>query len=171
MALLRFGPAETQQKYYNKKEEKVKNFFQNFSANFGNAFSEVKSLRFCKKTALFSIGGGVYVGLEMLWRGRSHISMFAAGGVCFLLLGAMRRISLPGRLILGPLAITAVELAAGLLVNRDYAVWDYRALPGNFLGQICPAYCFLWLPLSLMGTVLYTGMEKVLDGTMKGEGR
>ena len=106
----------------------------------------------------------------MLGRGRSHVSMFAAGGVCFLLLGAMRRLSLPGRLILGPLAITAVELAAGLLVNRDYAVWDYRAMPGNFLGQICPAYCFLWLPLSLAGTVLYTGMEKMLDGTMKGEG-
>ena len=169
MASFRFGPAETQQKYYNKKEEKVKNFFQNFSANFGNAFSEVKSLRFCKKTALFSIGGGVYVGLEMLWRGRSHVSMFAAGGVCFLLLGAMRRISLPGRLILGPAAITAVELAAGLLVNRDYAVWDYRAMPGNFLGQICPAYCFLWIPLSLVGTVLYAYTEDLLDRTNTGE--
>ena len=170
MALFDSGSAETQQKHYIKKQEKVKNFFQNFSANFGNAFSEVKSLRFYKKAALFAIGGGVYVGLEMLWRGRSHLSMFAAGGVCFLLLGAMRRIALPGRLILGPLAITAVELAAGLLVNRDYAVWDYRAMPGNFLGQICPAYCFLWIPLSLAGTVLYTGLEKMLDGTMKGEG-
>ena len=170
MASFRFGPAETQQKYYNKKEEKVKNFFQNFSANFGNAFSEVKSLGFYKKAALFSIGGGAYVGLEMLWRGRSHVSMFAAGGVCFLLLGAMRRIALPGRLILGPAAITAVELAAGLLVNRDSAVWDYRAMPGNFLGQICPAYCFLWIPLSLAGTVLYTYTEQLLDGTMKGEG-
>ena len=171
MALLRFGPAETQQKHYIKKREKVKNFFQNFSVNFGNAFSEVKSLRFYKKAALFAIGGGVYVGLEMLWRGRSHISMFAAGGVCFLLLGAMRRLSLTGRLILGPAAITAVELAAGLLVNRDYAVWDYRAMPGNFQGQICPAYCFLWIPLSLVGTVLYTYTERLLDRTMEGEGQ
>ena len=126
-------------------------------------------MNFSKKAALFAIGGGVYVGLEMLWRGRSHASMFAAGGVCFLLLGAMRRISLPGRLILGPAAITAVELATGLLVNRDYTVWDYRALPGNFLGQICPAYCFLWIPLSLVGTVLYAYTEDLLDRTNTGE--
>ena len=170
MALLHFGSAETQQKYYTRKEEKVKNFFGIFSEIFGNAFLEVKSLNFYKKSVLFAIGGGVYVGLEMLWRGRSHVSMFAAGGVCFLLLGAIRRLSLPGRLILGPLAITAVELAAGLLVNRDYAVWDYRAMPGNFLGQICPAYCFLWIPISLAGTVLYTQAEKLLDRTMDGEG-
>ena len=116
-----------------------------------------------KKTALFAIGGGVYVGLEMLWRGRSHISMFAAGGVCFLLLGSMRQLRLPERLILGPAVITAVELATGLLVNRDYGVWDYRGLPGNFLGQICPAYCFLWIPLSLLATALYTGAERMLD--------
>ena len=119
-------------------------------------------MNFSKKAALFAIGGGVYVGLEMLWRGRSHASMFAAGGVCFLLLGAMRRICLPGRLILGPLSITAVELITGMLVNRDYAVWDYRAMPGNFLGQICPAYICLWIPLSLAATAFYTGAEKML---------
>ena len=114
-----------------------------------------------KKSAMFTLGGGIYVGLEMLWRGRSHVSMFAAGGVCFLLLGRMRR--LPGRVILGPAVITAVELATGLLVNRDFSVWDYRGQPGNFLGQICPAYICLWVPLSLIATVLYTGAERMLD--------
>ena len=114
-----------------------------------------------KKTALWTIGGGVYVGLELLWRGRSHISMFAAGGICFLLLGKLRH--LPGRLVLGPAVITAVELVTGLLVNRDYAVWDYRSVPGNFLGQICPVYTLLWLPLSLAAMVLYAAVERVLD--------
>ena len=111
-------------------------------------------MEFLKKSALFAIGGGIYVGLELLWRGRSHISMFAAGGICFLLLGKIRR--LPGRVILGPAVITAVELATGLLVNRNCAVWDYRGQPGNFLGQICPLYCALWIPLAalvLVGTV------------------
>ena len=116
---------------------------------------------FVKKAALFAIGGGVYVGLELLWRGRSHVSMFASGGLCFLLLGRMRR--LPGRVILGPAVITAVELATGLLVNRDYAVWDYRAMPGNFLGQICPLYCLLWVPVSLAAMGLYTLAEGILD--------
>ena len=68
-------------------------------------------MKFFKGSALFAIGGGIYVGLELLWRGRSHISMFAAGGVCFLLLGRMRHLRLTERLILGPLVITAVELA------------------------------------------------------------
>ena len=163
MALSYFGPAETQQKYYNKKEEKVKNFFRNFSEIFGNDFYEVKSLNFIKKAALFAIGGGVYVGLEMLWRGRSHGSMFAAGGLCFLLLGDLRRFPLPERIFWGPAVITAVELTTGLLVNRDFAVWDYRAMPGNFLGQICPAYIGLWIPLSLVGMALYTGAERALD--------
>ena len=117
-----------------------------------------------KKSTLFTIGGGVYVGLEMLWRGRSHVSMFAAGGVCFLLLGRMRRS--PGRLILGPAVITAVELATGLLVNRDYAVWDYREVPGNFLGQICPIYTLLWLPLSLAAMALYPKAEELLDALL-----
>ena len=89
--------------------------------------------------------------------------MFAAGGLCFLLLGQLRRLPLPQRLIMGPAVITAVELAAGLLVNRNYGVWDYRCMPGNFLGQICPGYTLLWLPLSLAAMALYTGAEKALD--------
>ena len=110
---------------------------------------------------LFSLGGGVYVGLELLYRGRSHISMFAAGGLCFLLLGKLDRLRLPVpvKALLGVASITGVELAAGLLVNRDYSVWDYRGQRGNFLGQICPAFMFLWLPLSLIGMVLYRWAE------------
>ena len=118
---------------------------------------------FLKKTALFCIGGGAYVGIEILWRGYSHISMFVAGGVCFLLLGRLSREPLVLRLILGPLVITAVELAAGLLVNRNYQVWDYRGSPGNFLGQICPAYMLLWLPLSAAAMALYPKLDRLLD--------
>ena len=113
-----------------------------------------------KKSTLFTIGGGIYVGLEMLWRGRSHISMFAAGGLCFLLLGRMRH--LPGRFLLGPAMITAVELATGLLVNRDYRIWDYRGLPGNILGQICPQFCLLWLPLAGVAMGIHGKLERMM---------
>lgn len=118
-------------------------------------------MNWIRKSVLFSLGGGVYVGLELLYRGRSHISMFAAGGLCFLLLGKLDRLRLPVpvKALLGVAAITGVELAAGLLVNRDYSVWDYRGQRGNFLGQICPAFMFLWLPLSLIGMVLYRWAE------------
>ena len=104
------------------------------------------------------------MGLEMLWRGRSHSSMFLAGGVCFLLLGGLSRARprLPvwSRMTVGALIITMVELATGLLVNRSYRVWDYRQMPCNFLGQICLPFSLLWLPVSLGAMVLYRQLEK-----------
>ena len=122
-----------------------------------------------KKAVLFSLGGFGYVGLELLYRGRSHISMFAAGGACFLLLGKLERLRLPVpvKALLGVAAITGVELATGLLVNRDYSVWDYRSQRGNILGQICPAFMFLWLPLSLLGMVLYRWADGWLEGNLQ----
>ena len=88
--------------------------------------------------------------------------MFFAGGICFLLLGQIDKsdLPLPVRCVAGSAAITAVELAAGLLVNRSYAVWDYRELPGNFLGQICLPYSLLWLPIGLAGQYLYRLLDK-----------
>ena len=118
-----------------------------------------------KYVSLFCLGGGAYVGLELLYRGRSHITMFGAGGLCFLLLGRLRGRNLPApaKIGAGAGAITAVELATGLLVNRDFAVWDYRAQPGNFLGQICPMFMALWVPLSAAGMALYGWAETGLD--------
>ncbi len=116
-------------------------------------------MEICKKVCLFGIGGWGYVGLEMLWRGRSHYSMLLAGGVCFLLLGQLqaRYPRLPTILkgAAGAAVITAVELAAGLLFNRGYQVWDYRQMPLQFLGQICLPFTLLWIPISLVGMGLY----------------
>ena len=110
-----------------------------------------------RNSALFAVGGSAYVGLELLWRRRSHVSMFAAGGTCFLLLGKLRETKLPGLIkpVAGAGMITIVELATGLLVNRDHHVWDYRALPGNFRGQICLPFSLLWIPVSMLGMGLY----------------
>ena len=122
-------------------------------------------MKFGKILTLFGVGGSAYVGLELLYRGRSHISMFGAGGLCFLLLGQLREKSLPGAVKVGAGAgvITAVELATGLLVNRDYRVWDYRAQPGNFLGQICPVFTALWIPVSAAAMGLYALTEAGLN--------
>ena len=110
-----------------------------------------------RKMGIFLVGGGAYVGLELLWRRRSHSSMFLSGGVCLLLLGKIRESLLPKPVkpLAGAGMITLVELAVGLLVNRDYRVWDYRALPGNFRGQICLPFSLLWIPLSGLGMWLY----------------
>lgn len=112
-----------------------------------------------KKPALFALGGSAYVGLEVLFRGRSHGSMFLAGGSCFLLLGRIRDMNAGARGLLGAGIITSVELLTGLLVNRDYRVWDYRDLPLNYRGQICLPFSLLWVPVSLAATELYRAVE------------
>ena len=114
----------------------------------------------------FLAGGGAYVGLELLWRRRSHWSMFAAGGICFLLLGKIRQLRLPSmaKPLLGAAAITGVELGTGFLVNRDHNVWDYRAVPGNYRGQICLPFSLLWIPVSVLGMGLYGVTEKAGEG-------
>ncbi len=120
-----------------------------------------------KALILFALGGLGYVGIELLWRGRSHISMFFAGGVCFLLLGRLSRTTprLPLWLqgVFGTVIITSVELLTGLLANRDYGVWDYRDMPLNFYGQVCLPFSLLWIPLSLGAILLY----RWLDGRLQ----
>ena len=107
-------------------------------------------------------GGAGYIGLELLWRGRSHVSMFFAGGTCFLLLGQLQRTRFSPALqcLMGAGVITAVELATGLLVNRSFRVWDYRDMPANFLGQICLPFSLLWIPVSLGAMALYRCLDR-----------
>ena len=124
-----------------------------------------------QKIVLFLAGGIGYVGLEFLWRGRSHASMFFAGGVCFLLLGQLNkvrpRLPLPLRCVVGAGIITCVELAAGLVANRDYRVWDYRLMPFNYHGQVCLPYSLLWIPVSLGAMGLYGFLEGRLSRRLR----
>ena len=122
-------------------------------------------MKIWKNAVLFYLGGSAYMLLEFLWRGRSHGSMFLLGGLCFLLvggrLGRAARIPLALRLILGAGVITALELATGLLVNRDYSVWDYRQMPYQFKGQICLMFSLLWIPVSGLAMGLYRGAQRL----------
>ena len=123
-------------------------------------------MRFLKTAALFCIGGCSYVGVELLWRRRSHGSMFFLGGACVLVIGrlgrALERMSGVVRAVACGAAVTAMELATGLLVNRSYRVWDYRRRRWNFRGQICLLYSLYWIPLSAVAGLLYRQAEKLL---------
>ena len=114
------------------------------------------------------LGGVLYVLIEFAWRGRSHISMFFDGGVCFVLIGLLNELA-PGvpisvQAMLGACIITASELAVGMIVNRRYTVWDYRQLCPNFLGQICLCYFTLWIPLSAIAVLADDAARLVLFG-------
>ncbi len=125
-------------------------------------------MKIWKKAVLFSLGGCGYMGLELLWRGWSHGSMFVAGGLSFLLVGHLNevepRLPMGLRALVGAGVITAVELGMGLLVNRSYRVWDYRHQPGNLWGQICPLFTLLWIPVALGVLVLYDRLSRKLPG-------
>ena len=127
-------------------------------------------MKIWKKAVLFYAGGAAYLTLELLYRGRSHGSMFLAGGTCFLLIGHLNHVQpklpLPARAAVGALIVTMVEFAAGLLVNREYGVWDYRDQPGNLMGQICPLFSAIWVPLSLFAIFLYGSMDAGLEAKL-----
>ncbi len=113
----------------------------------------------------FFLGGTIYVLLELLWRGRSHVSMFCAGGLALLLLhGLFLRFALPlfAQCLLGGLVITAIEFVAGAIVNvrLKLNVWDYSKMPLNLYGQVCLPFSLLWclltLPISFLSGYLAT---------------
>ena len=113
-------------------------------------------MRVLKALSVFAFGGLSYGLLEILYRGQTHISMFAVGGLCFLLITALDCLPLFGGCLLAeaPLCaviITAVEFASGVLINirLGLGVWDYSALPLNLMGQICLPFSAIWLGLSV----------------------
>lgn len=117
--------------------------------------------KLCKAAILASIGGAVYVCLELLFRGRSHWTMAVLGGVIFLIIGSFNEI-LPWEMplllqaVLGAMVVTMAELAAGILLNRwlGLGIWDYSNMPFNLWGQICLPFSVLWVFLAGIAVVL-----------------
>lgn len=130
-------------------------------------------MKIWKDTLLAYLGGMTYTSLELLWRGRTHGSMFVLGGVCFLLIGKLGRVRtplpLPVRMLAAAGIVTMLELGCGLLVNRDYKVWDYRNLPLNYHGQICLPFTLLWIPVSLGAIWLYDWLDEAVFRLTFGE--
>ena len=79
----------------------------------------MKRLRLCAKLLfLAAIGSSIYTGIELLWRGHSHPSMFVLGGLCFVSIGLLNEL-LPWNLgivwqaMIGGL-VTFLEFLTGL---------------------------------------------------------
>lgn len=117
---------------------------------------------------IFLTGALGYPMLELLWRGRTHVSMAVLGGLCLLLIFFINdRFAHTSRLfraLLSAAAITGAELFSGILLNLVLRlnVWDYSHRPLHLLGQICPLYSLLWFFLSFAILSVWERISRVL---------
>ena len=121
---------------------------------------------------MFLSGGFLYCGIEILYRGYSHISMLIAGGICFILVGAVENIlgstaSIISQMLWCGIMITTVEFIVGIIVNKHMHlnVWDYSGEQYNFKGQICLLYSNMWFLLSYPMILLHDCMKYILLGS------
>ena len=119
----------------------------------------------------WAVGGLLYGGLELAYRGRTHWTMLLlAALLCVPLDLANEHIPLEWPLwaqaVAGGTVITAAEFAAGLVLNvwLGLGVWDYSGLPCNLLGQICPQFWALWCLLAGPVIVAFDWLCYWLDG-------
>lgn len=105
---------------------------------------------------LFILGGGIYICIELTYRGRSHWTMFILGGLCFICCGALNEhkyswdMALNSQMLYSALIITVLEFICGLIVNKwlKWNVWDYSNMKFNILGQVSLLYSIMWYFLS-----------------------
>ena len=127
-----------------------------------------------KHLILGTIGGLIYVLLELIWRGYSHWTMFLLGGTCFVLLGLINEIldwdtPLTLQMLIGCTVITVLEFITGCVVNLwlGWNVWDYSDLKFNILGQISLFSSIGWYFISLVGITLDDWLRYRLFGEEK----
>jgi len=129
---------------------------------------------FLKYSLLFLTGGFIYGGVEIIFRGYSHISMMVAGGICFILIGLINEvftwdIAFLSQMVISSFVITAVEFIRGLIVNvwLGLNVWDYSDKPYNLMGQVCILYSVIWFFLSPFAILLDDYLRYYLLGEEK----
>jgi len=119
-----------------------------------------------KHIIIFLTGGFGYNILELLWRGRTHPSMFIAGGLClfsiYIISRYFKELSLFKKSLLSAAVITTVEIIFGVIVNirMNLDVWDYSVLPLNLIGQVSLIYSFIWFFISFFIIKVFDYLEK-----------
>lgn len=114
-----------------------------------------------KYLILLLIGGFIYYAFELVLRGWSHWTMFLLGGICFILIGEYNEhvdwdTPLIKQGVVGACIVTALEFVAGMIVNvyLGWNIWDYSAVPLNFMGQICLPFSIVWIAVSILAVVV-----------------
>ncbi len=107
-------------------------------------------------TVAFLIGGNAYCSIELIYRARTHYSMFFCAGLSIIVLLSIylnnRSISPILFGIYAMITITSLEFLFGYIFNilLKMNVWDYSKVPMNIFGQICIPFSLIWLGFGLI---------------------
>lgn len=105
---------------------------------------------FMKYVLLFTFSGYIYVCLELLFRGRSDITMMFCASICVIPMVVLNNqfsyeVDFLLQLVLCTIFATFVEYIFGVIFNADYHIWDYRNMPMNIDGMVCLPFLLLWM--------------------------
>ncbi|NMM64682.1 hypothetical protein HBE96_18915 [Clostridium sp. P21] len=117
-------------------------------------FNNLKN-KIYKDLILIFVMGALYMVLEGLWRGWTHISMLVVGGLCAFLIGRLNEYpkfydrKMWQQCVIGTLIILILEFTSGMILNvwLGLDIWDYSNEWGNVYGQICVPYALIWFLL------------------------
>ena len=121
-----------------------------------------------KELILLIIFGITYCGIEILYRGHTHISMLFVGGLCAVLIGMINEITPKMNIILQmficAVIVTIIEFFSGYIINiiLGLNVWDYSNLMFNDKGQISLIFTVIWFFLSAPVIYLDDKLRKIL---------
>lgn len=118
---------------------------------------------------LFAVGGGIYYFMEIAFRGFSHWSMFAAGGMVLVFCAFQGKAmhwteGIWVQVLRGTVFVTSVEFITGIIVNKwlRLGVWDYGDQPFNLWGQICVPFAVLFSGLVVLAVLLGGSMMHLI---------
>jgi uncharacterized membrane protein len=102
--------------------------------------------------------GTVYMGIELLYRQKTHWTMMIVAGLTVYLIGLLdenKRIQLKiyQQSLIGMIIATTFEFLSGIILNKilELNIWSYQNQWGNIWGQICPLFSFFWFLISVIG--------------------
>ena len=117
---------------------------------------------------MFNISGLIYILLELLWRGRSHWTMFICAGLCGLVMANVNNNLLKFdtdfriQVLVSALCCSMFEFLFGIIFNGDFTIWDYRGMWGtiHWLGdQVNILFFGVWILISIFALPFLDWMQ------------
>lgn len=112
-------------------------------------------------SSCFAISGGTYCCIELLYRQRTHYSMFFCAGfatMVLLFIFLNKTYSPIAFGLISSAVITGFEFLFGLIFNiaLKMNVWDYSNTPFNIIGQICLPFSLIWFGFGIILYYIFT---------------